>query len=103
MISPLARKSQSHIYNSMDYIEQISHIKMEKGGEVVSFDLVSLFTSVPRNEAMTELKLRLERDIKLLDRTIGQDDLTHRDDHRPHQHVLKCHIFPTWREILRTE
>jgi hypothetical protein len=42
---------------------------MEKGDEMVSFDVVSLFTSVPRNEAMAELKLRLERDTKLLDRT----------------------------------
>jgi hypothetical protein len=54
----------------MDYfITQISHIKMDKGDEMVSFDMASLFTSVPRNEAMAELKLRLERDTKLLERT----------------------------------
>jgi hypothetical protein len=53
----------------MDFMKQISQIKMKKGDEMVSFDVVSLFTSVPRNEAMAELKLRLERDTKLLDRT----------------------------------
>jgi hypothetical protein len=53
----------------MDFIEQISQIKMEKGDEIVSFDVVSLFTSLPRSEAMAELKLRLERDTKFLDRT----------------------------------
>jgi hypothetical protein len=36
---------------------------------MVSFDVISLFTSVPRNEAMAELKIRLKKDTKLLDRT----------------------------------
>jgi hypothetical protein len=36
---------------------------------MVSFDVVSLFTSVPRNEAMAVLKLILESDTKILDRT----------------------------------
>jgi hypothetical protein len=69
IISLLARKSDSQINNSMDFIKQISQIKMEKGDEMVSFDVVSLFTSVPINEAMAELKLRPESDTKLLVRT----------------------------------
>jgi hypothetical protein len=43
IISPLARKSERHINKSMDFIEQISQIKMEKGDEMVSFDVVSFF------------------------------------------------------------
>jgi hypothetical protein len=32
---------------------------IEKGDEMVFFDVVSLFTNVPRQEAMEELKIRL--------------------------------------------
>jgi hypothetical protein len=37
---------------------------------MVSFDVVNLFTSVPRKEAKQELQERLERDHRLLDRTV---------------------------------
>jgi hypothetical protein len=70
IISPLAGKSNSHINNSMDFIEQVKGVKMERDVKIVSFDVVNLFTSVPRTEDMKELRDRLERDHKLLDRTV---------------------------------
>jgi hypothetical protein len=70
LISPLAGKSNSHFNNSMDFIEQVKGVKMERNDEMVSFDVVNLFTSVPRTEAMKELRHRLGRDHKLLDRTV---------------------------------
>jgi hypothetical protein len=69
IISPVAGKSESYIKNSMDFVQQVRQIKLEEGDEMVSFDVVSLFTSVLRQEFMEELKIRLERDTKLLDRT----------------------------------
>jgi hypothetical protein len=64
-ISPVAGKSDSYIKNSMDFIQQVRQIKLEEGDEMVSFDVVSVFTSVPRQEAMEEIKIRLERDTNL--------------------------------------
>jgi hypothetical protein len=65
---PLTRKSENHIYNSMDFIEQMSQVKTKKGADMMPLEVVSLFTSVPRNETMAELKLRLEGVTRLLDR-----------------------------------
>jgi hypothetical protein len=69
-ILPFAGKSNSHINNSMDFIELVKGVKMERDDKMVSFDVVNLFTSVPRTEAMKELRDRLGRDHKLLDRTV---------------------------------
>jgi hypothetical protein len=43
---------------------------MESNDKMVSFDVVNIFTCVSRTEAMKELRHRLERDHKLLDRTV---------------------------------
>jgi hypothetical protein len=60
----------SHINNSFEFIDCIKQIELEEGDQLVSFDVVSLFTSVPRQEAVRELRKRLERGRKLIDRTI---------------------------------
>jgi hypothetical protein len=66
----------SHINNSFEFIDCIKHIELEEGDQLVSFDVVSLFTSVPRQDAVRELRKRLERDRKLIDRTtLGVDKI----------------------------
>jgi len=69
LIKPVSGKSESHLNNSVDFIKFVKSIELEEGDQLVSFDVVSLFTSVPRGEAVKELRVRLERDPKLLDRT----------------------------------
>jgi hypothetical protein len=70
IITPVAGKSNTHIDNSIDFIQQVREIEIEEGDQEVSFDVVNLFTSVLRKEAMQELQERLERDHKLLDRMV---------------------------------
>jgi hypothetical protein len=70
IITPVAGKSNTHFDNTIDFIQQVGKIKIEEGDQMVSFDVVNLFTSVPRKEAIQELQERLERDHKLLDRTV---------------------------------
>jgi hypothetical protein len=70
IITPVAGKSNTHIDNSIDFIQQVIEIKIEEGDQMVAFDVVNLFTIVPRKEAMQELQERLEHDHKLLDRTV---------------------------------
>jgi hypothetical protein len=66
----------SHINNIFEFIDCIKQIELEEGDKLVSFDVVSLFTSVPRQKAVRELRKRLERDRKIIDRTtIGVDKI----------------------------
>jgi hypothetical protein len=75
-IRPVSGKRLSHINNSFEFIDCIKQIELEKEDQLVSFDVVSLFTSVPRQEAVIELRKRLERDTKLIDRTtLGVDKI----------------------------
>jgi hypothetical protein len=65
-----------YVDNSIDFIQQVREINMEEGDQMVSFDVVNLFPSVPRNEAMHDLQENLERDPKLLDMTeLGEQKL----------------------------
>jgi hypothetical protein len=47
IISPVSGKSNSHVTNSVEFIDQLKQITLEEGDELVSFDVVKLFTSVP--------------------------------------------------------
>jgi hypothetical protein len=56
------------VNNSVEFIDNLKQIELEEGDQV-SFHVVNVFTSVPRSEAVQELRKRLEKDPKLLDRT----------------------------------
>ena len=69
ILKPLAGKTNSHIKNSQDFINKIKTTTIKEGEIQVSFDIVSLFTNVPTNEAIAIVKKRLEQDTKLPERT----------------------------------
>ena len=69
ILSPLAGKSPSHVRNSADFTNQIHHIPFQETDIMASFDVVSLFTRIPVDEALHVISQRLQQDGTLKDRT----------------------------------
>ena len=51
ILAPYAREADSHITNIKDFIKKIEDVIIEDDEVMVSFDIKSLFTSVPIDEA----------------------------------------------------
>ena len=76
ILTPLAGSTRSFIKNSAHFVERIRELDLEKDDCLVSFDVVSLFTKVPVDEAIAEISRRLKEDGDLIDRTpIPADDI----------------------------
>ena len=67
-LSPLAGKGDSFVKNSTHFASDAHTIEID-GDLLVSFDVVSLFTRVPIDEALKVIKQRLKEDEMLMDRT----------------------------------
>ena len=51
ILAPLSGNTASHVWNSADFVERIQQTPLEEDDCLVSFDVVSLFTKVPLDEA----------------------------------------------------
>ncbi|XP_076047252.1 uncharacterized protein LOC143028763 [Oratosquilla oratoria] len=51
LLRPLVTKSPHMLQNSADFIERIKGLNLRRGDVLVSFDVQSMFTSIPRNLA----------------------------------------------------
>ena len=69
ILTPLAGRSPSHVKNSADFVGQIRQASLEETDVIASFDVASLFTRVPVNEALVVISQRLQNDATLKDRT----------------------------------
>ena len=65
ILKPLVGKSEHHVVNSKEFITKIEQTKLDEDEILVGFDVVSLFTNVPIDEACNIAKERL-----LLDNTL---------------------------------
>ena len=69
IISPLAGRTDSHVKNSKHFVEMMSGLRVEEDEILGSFDVSSLFTNVPIDEAVRIIRERLRNDKTLCDRT----------------------------------
>lgn len=69
ILSPLAGCSSSLIENFTHSVHKIRNTPLSKSDKLVSFDVVSLFTKVPVDEAMVAIEKMLERDESVDERT----------------------------------
>ncbi|KAJ8019162.1 hypothetical protein HOLleu_42440 [Holothuria leucospilota] len=69
ILPPLSGKRMSYIKNSQHFVERAKKISIETTDILVSFDVVSLFTNVPINDACKLIGDRLQADTTLHNRT----------------------------------
>ena len=74
LISPLAGKTASHVKNSRHFVQVMADLRIKVDEVLVSFDVSSLFTNVPVDEAVQVIRDRLQQDEMLADRTTLSPD-----------------------------
>ena len=70
VIQPLVGKSPHHIQSASDFVSKAKGFTLQLGECLSSYDVTSLFTSVPIDPALNVIKDLLEKDEKLNDRTV---------------------------------
>ena len=63
-------KSPHHTQSTSDFVSKAKGFTLQPGECLSSYDVTSLFTSVPINPALNVIKDLLEKDEKLNDRTV---------------------------------
>ncbi|XP_076067663.1 uncharacterized protein LOC143040454 [Oratosquilla oratoria] len=67
LLRPLVTDSPHMLQNSADFIERIKGLNLRRGDVMVSFDVQSMFTSIPRDLAKSALKSAMEENRGFLD------------------------------------
>ena len=70
VLKPLVGKSPHHIQSTGDFVSSAKGLTLQLGECLSSYDVTSLFTSVPIDAAYNIIKDLLEKDDKLHDRTV---------------------------------
>ena len=70
VLKPLVGKSPHHIQSTGDFVSRAKGLTLQPEEFLTSYDVTSLFTSVPIDPAFNIIKDLLEKDEKLNDRTV---------------------------------
>ena len=70
VLKPLVGKSPHHIQSTSDFVNRAKGLTLQSGECLTSYDVTSLFTSVPIDPALNMIKELLEKDEKLNDRIV---------------------------------
>ena len=71
VLKPLVGKSPHHIQSTGDFVSKAKRLTLQMGQCLSSYDVTSLFTSVPIAPALNIIRYLLEKDEKLNDRTVS--------------------------------
>ncbi|XP_064458887.1 uncharacterized protein LOC135369161 [Ornithodoros turicata] len=69
LLAPLVYKNDRSVKNSAEFCELIRDIRIDDGDVMMSFDVISLFTNVPIDVALSVVRTKLRADVDLEDRT----------------------------------
>ena len=69
IIHPLVGQSAHHLKNTQHLVQQIQQVTLEQGEVITSYDVKTLFTSVPVDPSISLVKHRLTQDPTLPKRT----------------------------------
>ena len=70
VLKPLVGKSPHHIQSTSDFVNRAKGLTLQLGECLTSYDVTSIFTSVPIDPVPNIIKDLLEKDEKLNDRTV---------------------------------
>ena len=89
ILMPLVGRSTHHVRNNQDFIQSIQDITIGRRDCMMSFDVKSLFTSIPIQPTLNIIKKLLGRRYKLAPEN-NNDSQTHPMVIRilPHQHIF---------------
>ena len=84
-----------HIQSTGDFVSKAKRLTLQTGECLSSYDVTSLFTSVPIDPALSIIKDLLEKDEKLNDRTVlsVQNIMEYIVKHRHGSHNFYCYIY----------
>ena len=69
ILKPLVAKSPHHINSTQDFVEQVKHITLVPGECLSSYDMSALFTLVPIDPALNNIRDLLDKNQILKERT----------------------------------
>ena len=69
-MGPFVGKTEYHIKNSVYFVHKIQDLEISPGEQLVSYDVTALITNIPVDKALKVIKLRLEDDDTLYERSI---------------------------------
>ena len=69
ILKPLVGLSSHHVHNTKDFIDHIKEVRLRQGESIISYDVTSLFTSVPIQPVLNIIHQKLTTDQDLKNRT----------------------------------
>ena len=71
-MSPLVGNTPHHVVNSEDLVHKLKNLKLDPSEKLVSYDVKSLFTSIPVESAIEAVKIKCREDKHVSELTSSQ-------------------------------